>query len=95
MQKMKHFHRYAGRLLIAGMPLSLLSNVIAREATSPESGLDSEFGQLVVVPSLILLAAILGIVSIACYVLGILGYIIRLWREKKATDEELPGQSES
>ena len=93
MQRMKHFHRYAGRLLLAGIPLSLLSNSIAKAVVSPESNLDSGFGQLVVLPSLLLLAAIFGIMSAACYALGILGYIIRILRENKATDEELPGQS--
>ena len=94
MQRMKHFHWYAGRLLLGGIPLSILSNGIAKATASPESGLDSEFGQLVALPSLLLLAAIFGIMSAACYALGILGYIIRIWRENKAKDEEVPDQSE-
>ena len=94
MRRIKHFHRYAGRLLLAGIPLSLLSNSIARAALSPESGLNSEFGQLVVMPSLILLAGILGVMSFGCYALGIIGYIIRIRRENKAVDEELPDQSD-
>ena len=94
MQRIKHFHRYAGRLFLAGIPLSVLSNFIGRSVISPEGGLDSEFGQLVSLPLLGLLAGILGILSVACYALGFLGYIIRVRREQKTTDEEMPDQSD-
>ena len=94
MQRIKQFHRYAGRLLLAGIPFSILSNSIARAAVSPESGLDSEFGQLIVMPSLVLFAFLLGIVSVGCYALGIIGYVIRASRKKKAKEEELPDQLE-
>ena len=83
MQRVKHFHRYAGRLLIAGIFLGALSNAIADEMSSPESS------QIVVLPFVLVLVVIM---SILCWALGISGYIIRLWRENKSGEEEVSDQ---